>query len=101
MTTQEIRQLGEQQLKVEVEKTRKDLLKTRFSIVGGHSKETHQVKKMKKHLARLLTIEREMPKEKKVETAVVKAVSKAKPKSKTVKTIKKSPAKKVTSKSKN
>lgn len=100
MTTQEIRQLGAQQLKVEVEKTRKDLLKTRFSIIGGHSKETHQVKKMKKHLARLLTIEKEMPKEKKVETAEVKPVSKAKAKSTTTrktatkKVAKKSPAKK-------
>jgi len=59
LTKLEIVQLGEMEMENELSRSRKDLLKTKFAIMNGHSKEIHTVKNLKRYIARLLTIMKE------------------------------------------
>ncbi|MFA5829266.1 MAG: 50S ribosomal protein L29 [Candidatus Gracilibacteria bacterium] len=59
LSLQEIRQLQDGQWHEELAQTRKDLLKVKFSMRSGHSKESNKVRLLKKHIAQLQTIRKE------------------------------------------
>lgn len=60
LTKQEIRQLGPREMMDELQRTRRELLKTQFDVRNGTSKEAHVVKNLRRHIARLQTIAKEM-----------------------------------------
>ena len=60
LTTQEIRQLGNKEMMDELQKSRRELLKSQFDVRNGISKEVHAVKNLKRYIARLQTIAKEM-----------------------------------------
>lgn len=60
LTKQEIRQLGNKEMMDELQKTRRELLKSQFDVRNGTNKETHMVKNLKRYIARLQTISKEM-----------------------------------------
>ncbi len=84
LTIQEIRQLGPAEMKLEITKTKNELFKVRFAVMGGHSKEAHLIGHLRTHLARLLTVEKEnskgQPVVKPVKIAKKKAEKKVEPK---------------------
>ena len=59
LTKQEIRQLGHKEMMDELQRSRRELLKTHFDIRSGSSKETHMVKNLRRYIARLQTIKHE------------------------------------------
>lgn len=60
LTKQEIRQLGNREMMDELQKSRRELLKTQFDVRGGTSKEVHAVRNLKRYIAQLQTIAKEM-----------------------------------------
>lgn len=62
LTIQEIRQLQGKDLMEELSKNIHDLMRMKMDIINGHSKETHQVKILKRYIARLKTIRKESEK---------------------------------------
>jgi ribosomal protein L29 len=82
LSKQEIRQLDQKALEQEILVALKDLFKRDFQVKSGQSKETHMLGNLKKYIARLKTIEREMgakDKEKAtLKTAPKKSVKKVK-----------------------
>lgn len=59
MTIQEIRQLHEKELLEELTKSYRGLMRAKMDLINGSSKEIHNVKNLKRHIARLKTIQRE------------------------------------------
>ena len=60
LSKQEIRQLGDKQFMEELQKSRRDLLRTKFEVRNGASKETHVVKNLRRYIAQLQTLAKEM-----------------------------------------
>lgn len=60
LTKQEIRQLGAKEMMEELQRTRRELLRTQFDVRNGTSKEGHMVKNLRRYAARLQTIAKEM-----------------------------------------
>lgn len=60
ISKQEIRQLGSKEMLDELQKARRELLRTQFDIRNGSSKEVHTVKNLKHYIAQLQTIAKEM-----------------------------------------
>lgn len=60
LTKQEIRQLGNKEMMDELQKSRRELLKYQFDIRSGSSKESHMVTNLKRYIAQLQTIAKEM-----------------------------------------
>ena len=60
LTKQEIRQLGDKALNEEIASARNDLLKIKFAVRNGTSKESNLVKNLKKYVAQLKTLKREL-----------------------------------------
>ncbi len=60
LSKQEIRQLGNKEMIDELQRSRRTLLKTQFDVRNGSSKEAHVVKNLKRYIARLQTITKEM-----------------------------------------
>lgn len=56
LTIQEIRNLSDTELKAELEKSGRELVKLKLSVKMGQEKATHKVTSMKKYLAQLNTI---------------------------------------------
>ena len=90
LTTQEIRQLGNKELMEEMQKARRELLKSQFDMRMGTSKEVHTQKNFKRYIARLQTIAKEEASKSKPETVATATTPKAPAK------VKKSPAPKKT-----
>ena len=84
LTTQEIRQLGNKELMDEMQKARRELLKSQFDMRMGTSKEVHTQKNFKRYIARLQTIAKEEASKPKPETVATTPKAPAK--------VKKSPA---------
>ena len=59
LTKQEIRQLGMKEMMEELQKSRRELLKSQFEMRMGTSKEIHTVKNLRRYIARLETIKKE------------------------------------------
>ena len=81
LTKQEIRQLGAKEMKEELQKSLRELLKSQFDVRMGTSKEVHVMKNLKRYIARLKTIEKEtaMPEGKKITSTKPEAVIKIEP----------------------
>ena len=80
LTLQEIRQLTDQDLKEELTKTSRDLIKIKMDLEGGYAKEIHTARNLKRHIAHLETIKRENalnPVEPKKEQEEIKAEEKS------------------------
>lgn len=60
LTKQEIRQLGAKEMMDELQRTRRELLRTQFDVRNGTSKESHIVKNLRRYVARLQTVAKEM-----------------------------------------
>lgn len=60
LSNQEIRQLGNKEMIDELTRSRRELLKSQFDVRNGTSKEVHMVKSMRRYVARLETISKEM-----------------------------------------
>jgi len=60
LSLQEIRQLGTKDMMEELQKARRDLLKIQFDVRNGTSKEVHMVKNLKRYIARLQTVAKEL-----------------------------------------
>jgi len=60
LTKQEIRQLGNREMTDELQRTRRELLKLQFDVRSGTSKEAHMVKNLRRYIARLETLAKEM-----------------------------------------
>jgi large subunit ribosomal protein L29 len=60
LTKQEIRQLGNKEMAEEITKSRRELLRTQFDVRNGTSKEVHTLKNLKRYIARLNTLAKEM-----------------------------------------
>ena len=60
LTKQELRQLGDREMMNELQKSRHELLKATFEIRTGTSKATHSVKNLKRYIATVLTISKEV-----------------------------------------
>lgn len=91
MTIPEIRQLHDKELLEELTKSYRELMKAKMDLINGSSKEMHGIKKLKKHIARLKTIQHEVQKS---NAAKVKEAPEA------IKTEKAEPVKKTARKSK-
>ncbi|HLG25298.1 MAG TPA: 50S ribosomal protein L29 [Candidatus Gracilibacteria bacterium] len=59
LKVQEIRQLGDKDLLQEIDKTSRDLFKLKMDLQGGHAKESHQAKMMRRYIATMKTVKRE------------------------------------------
>ena len=59
LTLQELRQLTDKDLKDEFQKASRDLLKLKMDLESGYTKEIHNVKGLKKYIAKLKTVEKE------------------------------------------
>lgn len=59
LTLQELRQLTDKDLDEEFQKASRDLLKLKMDLESGYTKEIHNVKGLKKYIAKLKTIEKE------------------------------------------
>lgn len=79
LTTQEIRQLGTREMMDELQKSRRELLRTQFDVRGGTSKEVHMVKNLKRYIAKLQTISKEMKMDPNAKAETGKTVSSAAP----------------------
>lgn len=85
LTKQEIRQLGKKEMMEELQKSRRDLMRSQFDVRNGTSKEVHTMKNLRRYIAQLQTISKEMKldvlpamgKAEKTEAAPVKAEEKA------------------------
>ena len=102
LTKQEIRQLGTKEMTDELQKARRELLRSQFDMRTGTSKEVHGVKNLKRYVARLQTIARETnlaPIKMAAKTTTEKAEMKAKKTPAGKVKVAKTPAKKTTSKS--
>ncbi len=60
LTNQEIRQLGNKEMMEELQRSRRELLRSQFDVRNGTSKEVHAVTNLKRYIARLQTIAKEM-----------------------------------------
>jgi len=60
LTKQEIRQLGNKEMTAELQRTRRELLRSQFDVRNGSSKEAHVLKDLRRYVARLQTIAKEM-----------------------------------------
>lgn len=90
LTKQEIRQLDPKSLQQEIASAQNDLLKIRFKLKSGNSKEIHMTKKLKKYIAQMKTIEKEFSGEKSSNSEVQNPpVAKAKKTRKAQKTVNK------------
>ncbi len=69
LSKQEIRQLGNRELMDELERSRRELLKRKFEVRSGSSKEAHMIKNLKRYIALLHTLTKEMKMEEKPESA--------------------------------
>jgi ribosomal protein L29 len=59
LTKQELRQLQEKELKEELNKTSRELMKAKIEKANGTLKETHRPKELRKYIARMETISAE------------------------------------------
>ena len=59
LTIQELRQLDTLALQEEISNTQKDLFKIRFKTRSGNSKEIHMIRKLRKYIARVKTLQKE------------------------------------------
>lgn len=97
LTKQEIRQLGNKEMMEELQKSRRELLRSQFDVRNGTSKEVHAVTNLKRYIARLQTIAKEMKMD--VKSNMSKAVAApAAAEEKTPAKAPKAPAKKAASK---
>ena len=62
MTTAEIRQMDVAQLSKEITKEKQELLKMKLQTGSAQSKETHKLKDLRRHIARMQTIKNELSK---------------------------------------
>lgn len=69
LTIQELRQLPSKDLREELEKASREYLKIKMDVEEGFAKESHRAKALKKQIARIKTIEREIKKEEEVKAA--------------------------------
>ncbi len=103
LTKQEIRQLGSKEMMEELKNSRRELLRSQFDIRNGSSKEVHMVKNLRRYIARLQTITKELNLEMKT-TGMSKAsapmTEEKAPAAEKAKTAKKAAPKKTTAKSK-
>ena len=56
LTTQEIISLSDQELRAELAKAQRDLVKLKLAVKMGQEKATHKVTKMKKYVAMIKTV---------------------------------------------
>ena len=92
LTLQEIRQLSEKALTEEITSAENDLLKIQFDIRNGSSKESHKIRQLKKYVARLKTLQKELKVESPIEKKEPTEEKSEKKKSPAVKTKKVRPA---------
>jgi ribosomal protein L29 len=59
LNIQELRQLSDSDLKMEQDKSSKELLKIRMDLESGYAKASHKAKELKKYIARINTIQQE------------------------------------------
>lgn len=57
---QELRSSTKKELLLELERSRKEMLKTRISLKTRHEKDTSKAKKTKRYIARILTMLKEV-----------------------------------------
>ncbi len=96
LTKQEIRQLGNKEMMEELQKSRRELLRSQFDVRNGTSKEVHAVTNLKRYIARLQTIAKEMKMD--VKSNMSKAVVAPAAEEKTPAKAPKAPAKKAATK---
>jgi ribosomal protein L29 len=63
LTTQELRQLQGKELLEEIAKTSRELMRSKIEHSSKTLKETHQLKTLKRYIARMKTIEKQNEKE--------------------------------------
>jgi large subunit ribosomal protein L29 len=59
LTLEDIRQMDPQSINAEIAKTQHELLKMKLQTASGQSKETSQIKALRKTIARLQTVQKE------------------------------------------
>jgi large subunit ribosomal protein L29 len=59
MTTKEIRELSEVEMKTKIREIRESLLQTRMRKMTGQVEKTHELRTLRKDIARLETIKRQ------------------------------------------
>ena len=59
MKTEEIRQLGAEEMVVKENELREQLFRLRFQLAGGQGESVRKLRGLKKDLARLLTVRRQ------------------------------------------
>jgi len=62
MTIAEIRQMDAGQLAKEITKEKQELLKLKLQTSAAQSKETHKLKELRRHIARMQTVKTELTK---------------------------------------
>lgn len=62
MTTAEIRQMDREQLTKEIAKQKQEYHKLKLQTGSAQSKETHKLKEIRRHIARMQTIKDELSK---------------------------------------
>ncbi|MBU0667579.1 50S ribosomal protein L29 [Patescibacteria group bacterium] len=60
LTIQEIRQLPDKDLQEELQRASREYLKIRMDVESGFAKESHKAKALKKQIARIRTIQKEI-----------------------------------------
>lgn len=61
-TISEIRQMDISQINTEIEKGKRDLLKLKLQVASSQSREIHQLKALRKYIAKLQTIKNQLSK---------------------------------------
>ncbi len=61
-TISEIRQMDFSQINNEIEKGKRDLLKLKLQVTSSQSREIHQLKALRKYIAKLQTVKNELSK---------------------------------------
>lgn len=56
ISQQELNNLSKAELKLELEKAQKEYIKKKVGVRTGHNKANHEIKKLKKYIAQMLTI---------------------------------------------
>lgn len=59
MTAEELRQLGEDELRVKEREMREQLFRLRFQLAAGQMESIRRIRELRKDIARLLTVRRE------------------------------------------
>lgn len=59
MTGEELRQLGEDELRVKEREMREQLFRLRFQLAAGQMESIRRIRELRKDIARLLTVRRE------------------------------------------